>query len=251
MSTTGPLSSHGHSPLPHSTAWYSLSRIPFSHLARLPVHVRKVVDMVLYAQPSPHLPNLPGLSPLFCRLPHLSSSEFNSSVSFLGDPPGLVRSPVKCFDSGPSFLSRPSLCKVALRCDGPAIPALSLHLSPTVAWPAGPRTQPTVLVRGLATAAQSAAGQHGGGGLEWAESVWLGLLTEAQLEKGSRTSQWEATGVPQGWKLAGRGPVAQLPPFSSSTGTAPTSPTPLLQLVLSRGCHGIHVLSWTIVVLVG
>ena len=80
-------SSTMYNPLPHSTTWYRLSRIPFSHLARLPVHLRKVVNKVLYAQPSPPPSESTRSLSSFPQTPLISSSEFNSSVSFLGDPP--------------------------------------------------------------------------------------------------------------------------------------------------------------------
>lgn len=158
----------------------------------------------------PHPPNLPGLAPLFRRLPSSPPQSSTQMSLSLGILPSLVRSPVKCFCSGPSFLSQhPHCAKDAVRCDRSSHACrLPLYHCPIVARPTEPRAQPTGLLRGRVVVGFWAGLRLCG----------CGVLTEAQLE------EEHLSGSPEGPSRAEVGtrrrPRWPSSPFSSSTGNS-------------------------------
>lgn len=200
-----------YNPLPHSTAWYNLSRQPFSHLARLPVHLRKVVNKVLYAQLSPPTLRIYQVSLLFpTDSPHLLFRVHLKRPFPWGSPQvwsGLLNAFIV---APPSFPGTLTVQRTQLGVTVPAMPAVSLlHHGPIVAWPTEPRAQPTMLLRG-----QVVVGLWAGLSL-----CGCGVLTEAQLEEAEHLS-----GSPEGPPRAEVG-TRQRPrwpssPFSSSTGNS-------------------------------
>lgn len=174
----------------------------------------------------PHPPSPPGLSPLFRRLPSSPLQSSTQASLSLGIPSGLIRSPVKCFYRGPSFLSWPPHCaKDALRCERPS------H--------ACPLPLPSLSHCGLACRAQDPAHSAHAGPDNCRSRVqrdsvmvelWAGLslcgcgvLTEAQLEEAEHLS-----GSPEGPSRAEVGTRQRLSgpahPSPAPQGTAPTSP---------------------------